>query len=108
MLFPEGTRSKDGRLKAFKHGAFSLAIEAGAPVVPIVLDGTTAALPKSSWKVGCGREPLPIRVEVLAPVRIEDLPPGAGADELRAEVRARMAAALAGLRGVPVAEVDAT
>lgn len=96
MLFPEGTRSQDGRLRAFKHGAFTLAIEAGVPVVPVVLDGTGAALPKMSWRLALRREPLPITVEVLDPVR---LPAGAGADELRAEVRGRMLAALARIRG---------
>lgn len=106
FMFPEGTRSRDGRLRGFKHGAFSLAAEAGVPVVPIVLDGTTAALPKSSWRLGLDRAKLPITVEVLAPVSLSDLSPGAGAAELRAEVRARMLAALAALRGVAPDVVD--
>lgn len=105
-LFPEGTRSRDGRLRPFKRGAFTLAVEAGVKVVPIVLDGTAAALPKSTWRLGLRRAPLPIVVEVLPPVGLDDLPPGAGPAELRAEVRARMLAALARLRGVTPAEVD--
>ncbi|MEG1622568.1 MAG: lysophospholipid acyltransferase family protein [Alistipes sp.] len=40
-VFPEGTRSKDGELHRFKIGAFELAKEAGVPILPIVLDGTT-------------------------------------------------------------------
>ncbi|MBZ5713120.1 lysophospholipid acyltransferase family protein [Nannocystis pusilla] len=106
FMFPEGTRSRDGRIHGFKHGAFSLAAEAGVPVVPIVLDGTSAALPKSSWRIGLDRARLPIMVQVLPPVALADLAPGAGAAELRAEVRARMIAALAASRGVTPAEVD--
>ena len=106
FMFPEGTRSRDGRLRSFKHGAFSLAAEAGVPVVPIVLDGTAAALPKSSWRIGLGRAQLPITVEVLAPVGLADLAPGAGAAELQVEVRARMLAALARLRGARPGAVD--
>ncbi len=40
VLFPEGTRSRDGTLKPFKGGSFYLAIQAGVPVVPITLNGT--------------------------------------------------------------------
>ncbi len=39
-IFPEGTRSKDGEIARFKHGAFSLAKEAGVPILPVVVDGT--------------------------------------------------------------------
>lgn len=46
MIFPEGTRSTDGQIKAFKHGAFTLAKELGLPVLPIVIEGTRDALPK--------------------------------------------------------------
>jgi 1-acyl-sn-glycerol-3-phosphate acyltransferase len=40
VLFPEGTRSRDGALQPFKGGSFYLAIQAGVPVVPITLNGT--------------------------------------------------------------------
>jgi 1-acyl-sn-glycerol-3-phosphate acyltransferase len=48
MLFPEGTRSKDENLLPFKDGAFQLAIETGAPVLPLALHGTHACKPKGS------------------------------------------------------------
>ncbi len=50
MMFPEGTRSKTGDLLPFKDGAFRLAIETGAPVLPIAISGTRAMRPKhSKW-----------------------------------------------------------
>lgn len=62
LLFPEGTRSPDGRLRRFKAGAFELALAARAPILPIVLHGTANALPKRGFVLR-GRHP--IRVQVL-------------------------------------------
>ncbi|CAN1326096.1 1-acyl-sn-glycerol-3-phosphate acyltransferase LPAT1, chloroplastic, partial [Linum perenne] len=45
FFFPEGTRSKDGNLGAFKKGAFSIAAKTGAPVVPMTLMGTGGIMP---------------------------------------------------------------
>ncbi|CAL9154114.1 unnamed protein product [Musa hybrid cultivar] len=45
FFFPEGTRSKDGKLGAFKKGAFSVASKTGVPVVPITLMGTGKVMP---------------------------------------------------------------
>jgi 1-acyl-sn-glycerol-3-phosphate acyltransferase len=45
MIFPEGTRSKDGEIQAFKEGAFKLAAAAKVPILPILLNGTREALP---------------------------------------------------------------
>lgn len=47
-FFPEGTRSRDGRLKPFKTGAFILAQEMKIPILPIVINGSKNALPKHS------------------------------------------------------------
>ena len=65
MLFPEGTRSPDAEVKAFKDGAFRMAIEAGCPLYPIVLTGTADTLPKHGLLVS------PVahcRVRVLDPI----------------------------------------
>ena len=61
MMFPEGTRSPDGRLRAFKHGAFTLALGSGCPLLPIVVDGTANALPKRGFLLR-GRHPISVRV----------------------------------------------
>ncbi len=47
-FFPEGTRSKDGKVKPFKLGAFRLAMKCGVPVLPIVITGTSKLLQKGS------------------------------------------------------------
>jgi 1-acyl-sn-glycerol-3-phosphate acyltransferase len=48
VVFPEGTRSRDGRLNEFKKGAFVLAIRLGLPVVPVVCRGTRRLMPRGS------------------------------------------------------------
>jgi 1-acyl-sn-glycerol-3-phosphate acyltransferase len=55
MIFPEGTRSKTEELLPFKDGAFRLAIETGADVLPIAVSGTRRALPKHSWRFATSR-----------------------------------------------------
>ena len=50
LIFPEGTRSSTGELLPFKDGAFRLAIDSGADVLPIAVAGTGRALPKHSWR----------------------------------------------------------
>jgi len=54
FIFPEGTRSPDGRLQPFKKGAFAMATEAGAPVVPVAIAGTQHLLPRGQWIVRTG------------------------------------------------------
>jgi 1-acyl-sn-glycerol-3-phosphate acyltransferase len=54
VIFSEGTRSPDGRIRPFKRGAFTMAIEAGVPVVPVSLGGTHRAQPKGKSIVSPG------------------------------------------------------
>ncbi|HEX4003859.1 MAG TPA: lysophospholipid acyltransferase family protein [Candidatus Acidoferrales bacterium] len=49
FVFPEGTRSPDGRLQPFKKGAFAMAIESGAPIVPVTIAGTHRLMPRGAW-----------------------------------------------------------
>ena len=51
ILFPEGTRSPDGNLHPYKTGAFKLALDARAPVLPIVIKGTHQAIRKGEMLV---------------------------------------------------------
>jgi 1-acyl-sn-glycerol-3-phosphate acyltransferase len=51
LVFPEGTRSPDGRLQRFKHGVFVMALKAGAPIVPITLEGADRVMRKGKWEV---------------------------------------------------------
>lgn len=46
IVFPEGTRSRDGRVARFKGGIFMLAIEAGLPIVPVAIDGSRRVMRK--------------------------------------------------------------
>jgi 1-acyl-sn-glycerol-3-phosphate acyltransferase len=97
MLFPEGTRSEDGEIKAFKHGAFSLAKELTLPVVPIVIEGTRNALPKHGLMLR-QRGVLPMQVRVLEPVFPESV---SDAKELSEFVRTRMVKELENMRKRP-------
>lgn len=90
MVFPEGTRSPDGRMRDFKTGAFELAKSTQNPILPIVLDGTANALPKRGFVLQ-GRHD--IRLTIL-----DEIPPESFAhesvDQLTARVRETIAKAL--------------
>jgi 1-acyl-sn-glycerol-3-phosphate acyltransferase len=89
MLFPEGTRSRTGKLLPFKSGAFRLAVETGAPVLPIAVHGTARGMPKGGPWVN----PCRARARILAPVDPAAFGE-AGANRLRDDVRGRIQAAV--------------
>jgi len=84
MIFPEGTRSPDGRLRAFKPGAFVLAKDSGRPILPIVVDGTANALPKRGFLLQ-GRHRIRVRV-------LEEIPAASFEDESTEELALRVQA----------------
>ena len=55
IMFPEGTRSKDGTLATFKSGAFHLALNAGVNIIPIHIEGTHEIWPATSNKITPGK-----------------------------------------------------
>ena len=54
ILFPEGTRSKDGELQQFKRGAFHLASQVDYPIVPVTISDSDKLLPKGSLRINKG------------------------------------------------------
>ncbi|WP_427870854.1 lysophospholipid acyltransferase family protein [Leucobacter luti] len=97
-VFPEGTRSRDGRLQPGKAGAAWLALETGAAVVPVGLVGTNRKLQNP----GTGRAE-PMSIAFGRPIDLSDLAalPGGRA---RREATARIMAAIQGLTGQDLAE----
>ncbi|MCR5041648.1 MAG: 1-acyl-sn-glycerol-3-phosphate acyltransferase [Clostridia bacterium] len=90
VVFPEGTRSKDGNMGEFKLGAFKLAQKTGAPLVPVVIKGAADRFENNGRKI----KPGVIGVEFLSPVYLG----GCSEEELvtaAAEVKQRLAEKLA-------------
>ncbi len=87
VCFPEGTRSPDGQLLPFAEGPFNLAIREHVPLLPLVVEGSGAALPRGTWMFGGSSD---IQLKILAPVPVNGWAAGQGA-ELRDEVRQKIA-----------------
>jgi 1-acyl-sn-glycerol-3-phosphate acyltransferase len=87
VVFPEGTRSRDGSLLPFKKGPFFLAMASGAPVVPVSIVGAARMLPKGSLNLKSGT----VSVTFHAPLYPENYP---GKEELMVAVRTAIAAGL--------------
>lgn len=87
VIFPEGTRSTDGRLLPFKKGPFHMAIEAGVAIIPVTLLGTFECWPKGTWKIRAGK----VTVIFHPPIEPSEF---TDRDELMAAVRQSIASAL--------------
>jgi 1-acyl-sn-glycerol-3-phosphate acyltransferase len=87
VIFAEGTRSKDGRLAAFKRGPFYLAMETGAPIVPVAISGTQRMMRKAS----CAVRPGVAKVQMLPAIYPAEYE---SRDELMRAVREEIAEAL--------------
>ena len=89
VVYPEGTRSRDGQLLPFKKGAFMMAIDAGVPVVPVTISGATKIMPKGEVKVF----PSTVRITLHDPISTKDYSRETVAD-LMMMTRARVLSAL--------------
>lgn len=97
LIFPEGTRSRDGRLLPFKKGGFHLAIDSGVEIVPVAIRGTAELMPASSLLLRAGEA----FVEFGAPIPTTGLT-AADRTPLLKQVHARVAEML----GQPVDEAS--
>lgn len=70
LSYAEGTRSKDGEVKLFRRGAFSIAKEGDIPIVPVAIKGAHECLPSGSFKVNRGT----IEVIIGKPFKPSDFP----------------------------------
>ena len=94
LLFPEGTRSPDGKIQAFKMGAFKLARDNKVEILPVVVDGTGQALPKKSWLI---RKKSTFIVSIGKPVSFDDLA-DSSMDEAKEKIRHEMIGRLERIR----------
>ena len=66
LIFPEGTRSWDGKIQRFRRGGFFLALEGGAPIVPVTIRGTYELMPRDKWLIRKGR----VRIAFHKPIPV--------------------------------------
>lgn len=88
VVFPEGTRSPDGHMQRFRHGAARLALETGAGLAPIAIVGAYQAMPKGRWWPRSGRPSVTLRYGT---------PFWAGQGQTHQDLSRRMSAAVAEL-----------
>jgi len=86
VIFPEGTRSRDGKLAAFKKGGFHLAINSGAEVVPVAIRGSREIMPRGAVFMRAGV----VDIEIGEPISTAGLGPN-DRQKLLEQVRTRVA-----------------
>lgn len=100
VFFPEGTRTRDGRLQEFKPGGFAIAVDAGVPVAPVTVKGSRALWPPE----GLAIRPGTVEVIFNEPVMVNtQLSKKAAREDLLIRVRAAIAAQLPEEDAVPAA-----
>lgn len=70
IIFPEGTRSPNGRLQAFKKGLLLIALKSQAPVMPITIQGTARIMQKGDWRTYPGK----VRITIDPPIDTTGIP----------------------------------
>jgi len=103
MFFPEGTRSKTGKLNRFSYGAFDLAIRNRVKILPMVIDGTQGCLPKKSWIFEPSHN---IKLRILPPVDVSEYDK-TEVKKLTSIVREQILEQLSKWRELPKDEIDA-
>ncbi len=87
LIYPEGQRSWDGKMQPFRRGGFFLAIQTGAPIVPVSISGTFELMPRGKWLIKRG----PVRIVFHEPISV-----GGYTQEAMPELMERVRTAVAG------------
>ncbi|MDR3228139.1 MAG: 1-acyl-sn-glycerol-3-phosphate acyltransferase [Puniceicoccales bacterium] len=98
LMFPEGTRSKDGQLQEAQAGIGLIACKTRVPVVPARVFGTRDILPRGSWWL---RPNARLTVVFAPPMQPAEFDPGAGHPERFAEASRRIMERIAAIQDVP-------
>ena len=95
LIFPEGHRSRTGKIMRFYSGAFKLAVENNIPIIPMCISGTRDLLPPHRWWF----EPAIVRIRILEPViDLDEFQEESGHIELRKRIRKQMIDAIDDMR----------
>jgi 1-acyl-sn-glycerol-3-phosphate acyltransferase len=90
LVFPEGTRSRDGKIQPFRRGGFFLALAGHAPIVPLTINGSFEIMPKGQWHADKGA----VRIVFHEPIPVGRFTPE-NMGELMEKVRAAIVSTLA-------------
>ena len=99
VIYPEGTRTRDGRLLPFKKGGFHLAIDSGTAIVPMAIEGTRELMPRGAMLIRAGE----VRLQIGEPIPTAGLGP-ADREQLVKQVRDRIAEMLGEPPAAPATE----
>jgi 1-acyl-sn-glycerol-3-phosphate acyltransferase len=106
LVFPEGTRTADGKLKPFKNGAFQAAVNTGKPVLPVAINGTFSLMSRDAVDTGASknREDRLVTVQIGKPLhRNPDLTDDDAVIDLRDRTRAAVVELLEAIGSTAVA-----